>query len=184
MDKPSHHQQQQRETTPADVACALELLQHGSAHAEIRTTLTERGLSVEKTDGLLGEVVLQAIRAEAVKLLNVGYSPWAAARRLAAKGCQLGRQRVVVDRQTASLIVGGILAQHQLSGSGGGAGRVVLKWIGGILWVVGLGLFLGHITGVFATYPFLGCIILIIGGVMWHAADQPQYTPDHPGPSK
>ena len=52
------------------------------------------------------------------------------------------------------------------------AGAGVLKVVGGVVFVLGLGLLLGNVTGIFPTVPFAGFVVTTIGGAILGAASR------------
>lgn len=50
------------------------------------------------------------------------------------------------------------------------AGAVLLAGVGTLIILLGVGLLIGNVTGVFPTFPFAGFIVMTIGGVIAGAA--------------
>ena len=44
-----------------------------------------------------------------------------------------------------------------------------LQLLGAVIFVIGIGLFIGNKTGVFPTLPFAGLIVMTIGTAIWRA---------------
>jgi hypothetical protein len=51
-----------------------------------------------------------------------------------------------------------------------GGGRPPHYLLGGIVFFIGIFLFIGNITGLFPTFPFAGFIVMGIGGVLMGAS--------------
>jgi len=52
------------------------------------------------------------------------------------------------------------------------AGGGLLTVVGGLVFLVGAGLFIGNITGMFPTVPFAGFVVMTIGGAMVGAGNR------------
>jgi hypothetical protein len=47
--------------------------------------------------------------------------------------------------------------------------HLVLMGVGGLIFVVGCGLFAGNVTGMFISFPYAGYITMFIGGAIFGA---------------
>src|SRR5262249_12420701 len=109
-------------------------------------------------------LLMQSVYTEAVDLLNKGLSAEKVKQQLVAKGLQ---------QQTASGVVEDILEQnrHPPPEAQESVKGMLLKLVGGVVFVVGIGLFFGHVSGAFPTFPYAGFVVMGIGGALWGAAD-------------
>ncbi len=44
--------------------------------------------------------------------------------------------------------------------------HMALMGVGGLIFVVGVGLFIGNVTGMFISFPFAGYITMAVGGAI------------------
>jgi uncharacterized membrane protein len=75
-----------------------------------------------------------------------------------------------VDKTTASAVVDDILARFRAAEQEGQGTRLLLRFLGILVFVVGIVLFIGNVTGAFPTFPFAGFIVMSIGGLIWGAS--------------
>ena len=149
--------------TQADFDFAARLLNSGSSSEDVQRQLVERGLDQESAAATVRTVMMQSIYAEAARLLNSGVSPNQAAQRLAEKGLEPQFARSVIDH---------LVTRAQRPAGPPTGGSVVLQLFGGLVLVVGIGLFIGNITGLFPTFPFAGFIGIGIGGAILRAGQR------------
>lgn len=137
--------------TEEDVAAAAELLGSGLPADAARARLVERGM----TPGLAEEAIRQAahreLYAEAVAMLTGGARPDAVKAMLLERG---------VSPFVSDEIIQEAVAEVEASRPGPGPIR---KVIGGVVVALGVGLWIGNMTGAFRTFPFLGFIVILIG---------------------
>src|SRR5262249_23010140 len=113
--------------TQADVDHAVHLLNQGNTLAAVQSRLVARGVPPEAATDLLDELFL----------LNAGNSPDEVKRLLAEKG---------LERRAADAVVDDLLTRHRAAqqqranGAEGMVGRVLLRLLGGIVFVLGIGL--------------------------------------------
>jgi hypothetical protein len=141
----------------ADVDCAVNLLNHSASPEEVQGKLVERGLDQATASAIVRDLLIQAIYADAAAMLNSGVSPKQAEQQLVDKG---------VEPQVAKAVIDDLLAHAQLQAQQAGGGGLALQLLGGLIFVVGIGLFIGNVTGVFPTFPFAGFIVMGIGGAI------------------
>jgi hypothetical protein len=141
----------------ADVEFAVNLLNTGASPEEVRGKLIERGLDQATAVALVHKLLTRAIYAEAAAMLNAGASPTQAEQRLVDKG---------LEPQGAKAVIADLLAHAQVRARQAGGGSLGLQFLGGLIFVVGIGLFLGNKTGLFPTFPFAGFIVMGVGGAI------------------
>jgi hypothetical protein len=166
MNQPTTGQQR---FAQVDIDFAVDLLNRGESPKAVHGQLVERGLAPEDAAELLHELYIQAIYAGAVALLNQGHSADLVKQKLVERG---------LEQATAASVVNEILVQHCAAQFKGVlrrqeemAGRVMLRILGGLVFVIGIGLYIGNRTGIFPTFPYAGFIAMGIGGLIWGAAE-------------
>jgi hypothetical protein len=141
-----------RKATPEDFEFAAGLLNQGEPLDGVRDKLLGRGLTQTAADGVIGQIVLQSVYGEAAELLNAGNTPDDVVRKLTERG---------LPPETARGVVNDLLSR----GQSGGGGKVRMM-VGGGVFVLGILLLLGNMTGAFVTFPFAGTITMVIGGII------------------
>jgi hypothetical protein len=145
---------------------AISLLNEGELPEVIQARLVERGLTEEDAAGVVYNLLMDSLYGEAVDMLNRGMFPDQVKEKLAAKG---------LEHQTASGIIEDILEQSRLPPEAPdvpeSVSGMLLKLLGGAIFVVGLGLFFGNTTGGFPTFPFAGYIVMGIGALIWGTSE-------------
>jgi hypothetical protein len=106
---------------------------------------------------------VRTVYAHAAALLNSGVSPQQAAQGLVDKG---------LEPQVAKAVIDDLLAKTQAQARQPRGGSVALLMFGGLLLVVGIGLLIGNVTGIFPTFPFAGFIVMGIGGAIFRAGSR------------
>jgi hypothetical protein len=151
----------QQEISQADIEFTINLLRQNESAKAIQDLLVARGMSEEHAGRVLDEAYLRALYADAIALLNQGHTPNSAKQALTENGA---------SPQLASAVVDDILAQHQATQPKGLARRIILGSLGGIVFVIGVGLFIGNRSGAFPTFPMAGYITMAIGAAIFAAA--------------
>jgi hypothetical protein len=145
-----------RKITQEDIEFAAGLLGQGESVDSVRAKLIDRNLTPANAEAVIAEVHVQAVYADAAGMLNAGQPP------------DQVKQALVANRgltpQDASTVVDNLLGQAQ--GGGGSDGSSARAVIGGIIIVIGIGLWIGNMTGVFPTFPFAGIITIVIGSAI------------------
>jgi hypothetical protein len=77
-------------------------------------------------------------------------------------------QRGLSPDAADNVLIGLLLNQAPQPSS---AKRIVCKLLGGAIFVVGVGLFIGNVTGVFPSFPLAGFIVMGVGGAIWGAGE-------------
>ena len=90
-------------------------------------------------------------------MLKNGVSPREAEQRLVGRG---------IEPQVAKAVIDTLLSNAQVQAPRAGGGGVVLQFLGGLIFVVGMGLLIGNVTRLFPTFPYAGTIVMIIGGAI------------------
>jgi hypothetical protein len=146
--------------TQADVDFAVHLLNRGASPEEAQTKLVESGLDPGTAMDLVRQLFIQAIYADAAALLNSGVSPNVAEQRLVEKG---------LEPKVAKAVIDDLLAHPQVRAGQAGGGGLAMQFLGGLIFAVGICLFIGNVTGIFRTFPFAGFIVMGIGGAIMGA---------------
>jgi len=147
----------------ADVEFAVNLLNSGASPEEVQGKLVESGLDQAIAAALIRDLLIQASYAEAAAMLNGGVSPKQAEQRLVANGHEPQLARAVIDN---------LLARAQLQSRQGQGEGLALSVLGGLIFAVGIGLFIGNVTGIFPTVPFAGFVVMGIGGAILGAGQR------------
>ena len=147
----------------ADVDFAVNLLNNGTSPEEVQGKLVERGLDQATAAAIVRDLLIQAIYADAAAMLNSGVSPKQAEQRLVDKG---------LEPQTAKAVIDDLLAHAQVQAQQADGGGLVRQLLGGLIFVVGIGLCIGNMTGIFPTFPFAGFIVMGIGGAIFRAGQR------------
>jgi len=147
--------------TQADVDFAGKLLNSGASPEEVESKLRERGLDPTRAAGLVYNLMLQALYNNAAALLEAGVAPPRVEQRLVEKGFQPPIVKEVIED---------LLNRAQQQEPQDGRGSAPLQLLGGVIFVAGIGLLVGNVTGVFPTFPFAGFIVMTIGGAIFGAA--------------
>src|SRR5262249_3895922 len=150
----------------ANIVYAISLLNEGTPPEAVQAELVERGLTEEIAASVVRNLLMQAIHTDAVDMLNKGLSAERVKRHLVAKG---------VQQQTAAGVVEDILEQKRRPPPLQGhpqeqepAEGILLKLLGGVIFVVGLGLFFGSIVRALPMlHPFVGGVVMGIGIFIW-----------------
>ncbi len=145
-------------------ARAIELLNQGESPEAVERTMITNGVGPQVAASMLQEIGAQrAVYARAAELLGEGLSLQAILAKLVESG---------LDQQTARAVVNEALdAQRRAAAEQQqGAGSVALMVLGGLVFLVGIGVFLGNITGLFPTLPFAGFLLMTVGGALLGAA--------------
>jgi hypothetical protein len=152
----------QQQVAQADIDFAVNLLNKGETAESVHGKLVERGLTPEVASALLNDLFVQAVYNEAITLLNQRHSPEQVKRQLVDRG---------LEKTVAASVVDEILARHRaaLQEEESKGAKPLLRFLGGIMFVVGIGLFIGNRTGAFPTFPFAGFIVMAIGGAIYGA---------------
>jgi hypothetical protein len=145
----------------ADVDFAVILLNSGASPEEAQTKLVERGLDQGTAMALVRQLLLEAIYAEAATLLKSGVPTQVAEERLVEKG---------LEPKIVKAIINDVEAHPQVRAQPQGGERLFIQFLGGLVFVVGICLLFGNVTGIFPTFPFAGFIVTTIGGVIWGVA--------------
>jgi hypothetical protein len=149
--------------------------------------LLERGLPKEAALEVARDLAVRAIYADATALLGAGASPFGVSRKLEEKG---------IDKETASAVVTNLMMAGGYTVSGSNQmdftavvgsqipsaaaaellplsttrrerlGADFMALLGGLVFILGLALFLGNISGLFRTFPFAGFLVMTLGGAM------------------
>jgi hypothetical protein len=147
----------------ADFDFAVNLLNNGASPDEARGRLVERGLDQATAAAVVRDLLLRAIYADAAAMLNSGVSPTQAEQRLVDKG---------LEPQVAKAVIDDLLAHAQVQARQADGGGLAQQLLGGLIFVVGIGLFIGNVTGIFPTFPFAGFIVMGIGGAIFGAGQR------------
>jgi parvulin-like peptidyl-prolyl isomerase len=137
--------------TEEDVNRAAALLRDGLSPEAARGRLVEQGMAPGLADAALRQVGLQNAYAEAVEMLAAGQSPEAVKARLVQNG---------VSPFAADETIQEAIAHLESLRPGPGPVR---KVVGGIVVAIGIGLWIGNMTGAFRTFPFAGIVVILIG---------------------
>lgn len=151
----------ENQPSPADIEFAIGLLNEGRTFDEVRSGLLERGLSQTGAEVVVQELLMRAIYADAVERLNRGGTPDEVKRQLVTRG---------LEAETASAVVDDIVARSQAQSDPGKA--IVLKGLGGVIFAIGLVLFIGNITQLLPTFPLAGYLTMLIGGAIFGAGQK------------
>lgn len=143
-----------RQISPDDIEFAAGLLGQGEPIDTVRAKLGDRGLTQANVDAVIEQVYVRQVYADAAGMLQQGQPPEQVKQALVARG---------LSPENASTVVENLLNPE---GSGGSGGTPVRQIIGGIIVVVGIGLWIGNMTGVFPTFPFAGILTIIVGSVI------------------
>lgn len=150
-----------RQISQADVEYAVELLNHGDSTETVIGKLVDRGMKPEVASALLDELFARMVYADALAMLDQGNRPEQVKRQLVEKG---------LDKIAAAAVVDDILAQSRAARREGAGTRLLLRCLGGVVIVLGIGLYFGNRSGAFATFPFAGFVVMGIGSMIWGAA--------------
>lgn len=107
--------------------------------------------------------VLRAAYVHAAATLDGGASPPQAMQVLVEKG---------LEPQVAKAVIEDLLAKVQAQARQPIGESVALQILGGFLFVVGIALFVGNVTGILPTLPFAGFIVTSIGGAFIGAGNR------------
>lgn len=140
-----------------DVDFTINQLKNGATLKEIQGRLVERGLDQVTASAIVREVLIHEVYGEAIALLNSGMSPEDTEKRLVGGG---------LEPQLAKGVVAAVLADGQIQAPSATGRKLALQLLGGLIFVVGVGLFIGNVTGLFRTFPFAGFIVMGIGGAI------------------
>ena len=143
-----------RQINQDDVEFAAGLLGQGESTDAVKAKLGERGLTQANVDAVIEQVYVRAVYADAAGMLQQGQPPEQVKQALVARG---------LSPENASTVVDNLLTPEGGGGSGGVPFRQI---IGGLIVVVGIGLWIGNMTGVFPTFPFAGILTIIVGSVI------------------
>jgi hypothetical protein len=134
------------------------LLRQGTPPVDVREKLMARGLS-EDAAGMVVYNRIQGMRAMAASLLQAGLPMEAAVRALQEQGFS----------EPAAVAVLHGLADDSSQGvhhARGPLGVLVMAF-GGIVFVIGVGLFIGNVTRLFPTLPLAGYLTMMVGGLIY-----------------
>lgn len=150
---------------PADYDFALELFRDGFEADAIEVRLVDRGLSREAAKSVVADLMLRFVHADAVEMLEGGMLPQQVEKYLRDRGLTAETARSIVEnaRNMKSEDFG------HIGGESTSGGNPILMVLGGIIFVVGLFLFIGNISGAFPTFPCAGWLGIMIGGAIWGA---------------
>jgi hypothetical protein len=149
------------ESQPAsqeDIDFADGLLKRGKPPEDVRDELVSRGLT-EDNAGIVVYNRIQGMRALVAGMLREGLPMAAVLRGLKDQGFTEAAAVALVQGVTKAPVHGGQRA-------GGSAGLLAMG-LGGVVFVLGVGLFIGNVTGLFRTIPMAGWLTMLIGGAIY-----------------
>jgi hypothetical protein len=147
-----------QQASQEDIDYADGLLKQGTPPADVRDQLMARGLS-EDAAGMVVYHRIQGTRAMAVGLLQARLPIEAVVRALQDQGFSEPAAVALIK----GLADGGIHAGQQ----GHGPLGLLVMGLGGLVFIIGLGLFIGNITRLFPTVPLAGFITMMVGGFIY-----------------
>ena len=132
------------------------------AAAEVRGRLLEQGMPEEAADEVIKDLLERSIFRDAAALLIEGFAPVGVKKRLIEKGLDRETATAVVDQ--LFIQIAAMLALNQPAEAVEDSGSALfLRIFGGIVVVIGIGLFLGNVTGLFPTFPLAGYLTILAG---------------------
>jgi hypothetical protein len=145
----------------ADYEEAALLMSQGQPPEAVRQRLIGKGLDPQAATAVVNDLILKALYAQADFLLKLGNSPEEARRKLVEAG---------VSEQVASAVVANAPSYARKARGHSGAGNALHLLLGVLIFMLGIGLWIGNRTGLFPTFPFAGFIVMAIGSVVLQAA--------------
>jgi hypothetical protein len=149
------------QTRQEDIDFAIGLLNEGRGFDEVRSRLLERGLSQASAEAVVRDLLMRSMYLNAVEQLNQGATPDQVKQELVEKG---------LEAQTAAAIVDDILSRSPIKSDPGKA--IFLKGLGGVVFAIGVVLFIGNITRLLPTFPLAGYLTMLIGGAIFGAGQK------------
>jgi len=147
----------EQQGSQGDLDLVVQQLNGGQTAEAVRDNLVERGMAPADALSVVHRACKRALYDGAIALLNKGYSPDAVKEQLVAKGW---------GQPTAEFVVGEIVARDLAPRRGRRWERGVGEFAGIGMMVVGLGLFVGNVSGAFPTLPYAGFILMGVGGLI------------------
>jgi hypothetical protein len=160
-------------------ARAGELLRSGLRPEDVQDRLVAEGIEPLTASEVVRQMVPPYLRGEVRRLLGEGHATIRIQDALIERGFDKAEVFTVVDEvlagpppQRPGVVIGG---SGPPSGPGQphqGDGSEVMQVVGGLVMLVGVGFFLGNITGVFPTVPGLGWGTIIVGSLIYGAGQK------------
>jgi hypothetical protein len=155
-----------RQLEEADVRFAALMLESGASSKDALAQLVERGVAPEIAAACARDLSNRAVHSQAADLVLKGLSPREAAERLVERGIEPDVAATAVRNVLNPPPARGEPIEHaEPARSDGG----ILQLFGLLVFVIGVGLFIGNVTRVFPTFPFAGFLVMTIGGLLWRS---------------
>jgi hypothetical protein len=155
-----------RSASPEDYDRALQMLGDGATLDQAESELISSGLSAEAAKEVVQELLIRSLYGEAVDMLQSGQLPQQVERYL--------RDERGLTPETAKTIVENARNMKPedvafQSPASSGPGNPALMVLGGIIFGLGVILFIGNISGAFVPFPCAGWLTIVIGGAIYGA---------------
>jgi hypothetical protein len=154
---------------PAEINFADDLFRSGASNSQIEDKLVERGIDRQEAAKVVAFLkVRNEVTDRAADMLAGGMLPEQVARKLQDDGISPEAARLVV-RDARDY-------EHQSreyddddEGMPVKSANPVLMVIGGIIFAIGVVIFVGNVTGLMPTFPCAGWLTLFVGASIWGA---------------
>ncbi|HEX3150550.1 MAG TPA: hypothetical protein VHR66_20905 [Gemmataceae bacterium] len=150
--------------TQADYDFAVRKFGDGLTAEAVEVQLVDRGLTADAAKEVVVDLMAQMIRQEASQMLQDGLLPMQVEKHLRERGFSAEAAQTIVANAQAHPMH----ANYSETVPAGG-GNVIVMGLGAIIFVIGVFLFIGNVTGMFPTVPCAGWLGMVIGGGIWGA---------------
>ena len=135
---------------------ASDLFDHGASIQEVEAQLVERGVPRSDLEDLINKS-LEKWFVRAIVLLHQGESRDSISWTLAREG---------LHPDLASLLAVRVGAEDEAGTDMDLGTRILIRAVGFLFFVAGLGLVIGNRTGAFVTFPFAGFLVILFGAMI------------------
>jgi hypothetical protein len=135
---------------------AVRLMNQGRPSVTVRDHLIGKGLDMRSATAVVKELMLKAVCDEAAMMRYGRPSP------KEARGKSVERK---VSERVAPEVPADVPTYGQ-SGRDPGVGDALRLLLGVLIFMLGIGLWIGNLSGRFPTFPFAGFVIMTAGGAI------------------
>ncbi len=144
-----------------DVNLAVDLLNAGASLKEVQVRLLDRGLNEVAIAATIRGLSMPELYTEAAAMLADGSSKRQVEERLVNKGIDPLVAKAVITNKVV------FFTQSEAKATEG-KGQI-RQFLGVFIFIVGIGLFLGNVTGRFPTFSSAGFMVMCVGGILYKA---------------